>query len=84
MEVVKKTDDYTIYQKRSKRYAVKNAQRKWLTGDEKVAILVNEKLLKVELPKPKEEPPAEDAPAEEAASEEAPAEDTPAEDAPAE
>ena len=66
MELVKKTDDYIIYQKRSKRYAVRDANRKWITADDKVVILVKEKLLKVPLPKPKpkEEPKAEAAPEE--------------------
>lgn len=72
MEVVKKTDDYVIYQKRSKRYAIRNADRKWIGGDEKIKILVQEKLLDVAIPKPKEEAPAEEA---EASPEEAPAEE---------
>ena len=78
MEVVKQTKEYTIYQKRSKRYAVRNAEKKWINGEEKVAILVKEKLLKVAIPKPKpkeEEAPAEEAPAAEG-SEEAPAEES--------
>ena len=53
MEQVKKTADYTIYQKKSSRYAVRDAARKWVNGEEKVKILVKEKLLKVEIPKPK-------------------------------
>ena len=86
VEVVKRTKEYTIYQKPSKRYAVRNAERKWVNGDEKVKILVTEKLLdKSCLPseKPAEEEVVEEAPAEEAAaketseeaSEEAPAEE---------
>ena len=61
MEAVKKTEKYTIYQKRSKRYAVKDAGRKWLHGDDKVRILIAEKLVTVAVakPKPKEEAPAE-------------------------
>ena len=63
MEAVKKTETYTIYQKRSKRYAVKDASRKWLHGDDKVRILIAENLVKVAVakPKPKEEAPAESA-----------------------
>lgn len=78
MKVVKKTPEYTIYQKRSDRYAIKDADKKWVNGDEKVKILVAEKLLKVELPKPKpaDEPEAAaDEAGEEAAAEEAPAEE---------
>lgn len=58
MELVKKTDDYVIYQKRSKRYAVRDQSRRWISGDEKVRILVSEKLLDVALPK---SAPAEEA-----------------------
>ncbi|KPJ91106.1 MAG: hypothetical protein AMJ53_12345 [Gammaproteobacteria bacterium SG8_11] len=64
MEVVKKTSDYTIYQKRSKRYAVKDANKRWVSGDEKLKILLAEKLVTAPAPKPKEEP-AEEAPTEE-------------------
>ncbi len=76
MEKVKQTDDYIIYQKRSKRYAIRDNNRKWIQGEEKVKILVSEKLIKVAAPKPKEEPKEEAtaseetaAPAEEAKSE---------------
>ena len=62
MEVVKKTDEYIIYQKRSKRYAVKDANKRWIKGDDKVKILLAENLVKAPAPKPKE-----------AAEEEAPA-----------
>ena len=58
MEVVKKTNEYTIYQKRSKRYAVKDANKRWVKGDEKVKILLGEKLVKAPESKPKEEAPA--------------------------
>ncbi len=68
MEQVKKTADYTIYQKRSKRYAVRDAKRAWISGDEKVKILLAEKLITAPAPEPKEEPAAEEA-AEEATEE---------------
>ncbi len=58
MEVIKETKDYTIYQKRSKRYAVKDGNRAWLSGDAKVKVLLSEKLLDVPAPKAKEEAPA--------------------------
>jgi hypothetical protein len=61
MEVVKKTSDYTIYQKRSKRYAVKDANKNWVKGDDKVKILLAENLVKAPEPKPKEEPAEETA-----------------------
>lgn len=59
MKLIKKTDDYTIYQKRSQRYAIKDKQKKWLNGEEKVKILMNEELLKPVAAKPKQEPAAE-------------------------
>lgn len=66
MKTVKKTAEYTVYQRRDERYAVCDANGKMINGDDKVAILHKEALLK------KPEPKAE--PAEEAA------EDTAAED----
>ncbi len=74
MKVIKKTPEYTVYEKRSKRYAVKGADNKWVNAEEKVKILLAEKLIEVKLPKP-----AEEAPAEAEAKEEAPSE-TPAEE----
>jgi len=66
MKVVKKTPEYTIYEKRSRRYAVKDAGNKWVNADDKVKILLAEKLIEMKLPQPK---PTEEAPAEEAATE---------------
>lgn len=63
MNIVKKTNEYTIYQKRSNRYAVKDANKRWLKGDDKVKILLAESLIKAPEPKPKE-PAAEQAPSE--------------------
>ena len=97
MKVVLRNDEYTIYQRRDGRYAVEGADKKAINGDEKVAILVANDLIKAALPAaPEPEPveevaeeaaaeaPAEEAPAEEAPAEEAPAEEAPAEQAPAE
>jgi hypothetical protein len=91
MKVVLRNDEYTIYQRRDGRYAVEGADKKAINGDEKVAILVANDLIKAALPAaPEPEPveevaeeaaaeaPAEEAPAEEA---EAPAEEAPAEEA---
>lgn len=72
MKVVKRTDNYTIYQRRDKRYAIEDKKRNPIRGDDKVKILVEEKLLEQKLP----EPPA---PAEEAAAE--PAAEAPTEEA---
>ncbi|RMG44356.1 MAG: hypothetical protein D6719_02015 [Candidatus Dadabacteria bacterium] len=55
MELVKSTDSYKIYQKRSKRYAVQDQNGNWINGDQKVEILVQEKLISAALPKPKKD-----------------------------
>lgn len=71
METVKKTAQYTILKKRSGRYAVRGAKKQWITGEDKVKILLAEKLIKAPEPKPvEEEPPAEEAAEGEAAGEE--------------
>jgi hypothetical protein len=80
MESVKKTKEYEIVKKRSGRYAVRDAKRNWVHGDEKVKILLAEKLIKAPVPKQEEPEPAPEASADEAAAAEAPAEDTPADD----
>jgi hypothetical protein len=87
MESVKKTEEYEIVKKRSGRYAVRDAKRNWLHGDEKVKILLAEKLIKAPVPKPKEPEPAPEASAADGAAgaaDEAVAEEPPAEEAPAE
>jgi hypothetical protein len=85
MKLVKKTDEYSIYKRGDERYAVQDAQKNPVNGDEKARILVAESLIKEAVSaKPAEEAPAEEAPVEEAAAEEAPAEEAPAEEAPAE
>ncbi len=90
MKAVVKTDEYTIYQRRDERYAVEDANKKAINGDEKAAILSKHELIKVTLPAAAveevvEEVAAEEAPAaevEEASAEEAPAAE--AEEAPKE
>ena len=85
MELIKKTDNYTIYKKKSGRYAVKNKEKKYLSDKEKVEILLEEKLIKLSPRKKPEEPAAEAAPAaEEPAAEAAPAAEEPAEEPAAE
>ena len=68
LKVVKKTAEYTIFQRKDERYAVKDANKKAVNGEEKVKILLAEELIKVTAPAAVEEP------AEEEAAEEAPAE----------
>lgn len=77
MEVVKKTDDYTIVKKKSGRYGVKGKNKKWINGDDKAKILANEGLIKLTSKAPA--PVEEEAPAQEASAEEAPAEEATAE-----
>ena len=64
MKLVKKTAEYTVFARRDDRYAVRGANGTWINGEDKVAILIKEALLKK--PEPKAEP---EAPAEEAAKE---------------
>jgi hypothetical protein len=82
MKLIKKTDEYRIYQRRDERYAVENAERKPVNGEEKVAILLAEGLITA--PAPKQPEPEEPEAAEEEASAdegaEAAAEEAPAED----
>ncbi len=89
MKLVKKTAEYSIYKRSDDRYAVKDANKQPINGEEKVKILVAEDLIKVTLPaepaeEAVEEEAAEESPAEEAAAEEpaeAEAEEAPAEEA---
>jgi hypothetical protein len=81
MKLVKKTAEYSIYLRGDERYAVEDASKKAVNGDEKVRILLAEELIKAPAAA---KPVAEEAPAEEPAAEaDAPAEDA-AEEAPAE
>jgi len=91
MKLVKKTDEYSIYQRGDKRYAVEDASKSAVNGEEKVRILVEEGLITVAVaaaPEEVAEEAAEEAAEEttEEAVEEAPAEEVaeaPAEEAPA-
>ena len=90
MKVLKKTDTYTIYKKRSGRYAVEDALQNIVNGVDKINILIEAGIIKQAtiktIPDISEEAPAlEEAPTEKApAVEEAPAEEAPAEEAPTE
>ena len=81
MKVVVKNDEYTIYQRRDGRYAVENAAKKAVNGDEKVAILLANELVKVTPPAAPTEEPAEKVEEESAEETTAEAADEPAEDA---
>lgn len=56
MKVLKKTTGYTVYQKRSGRFAVQGADKKAINGEEKVAILIAEGYVKQAEPKVEEAP----------------------------
>ncbi len=66
MKVIVRTDEYTIFQKRSQRYAVQDASRAWVNGDAKVAILLAHKLIEAPAPKAPEPEAAAEADAAEA------------------
>ena len=89
MKLIKKTADYKIFVRGDERYAVQDSSGKPVNGEEKVRILVEEELIKVTVPAPKEEAPeAEEAASDEVAeatvddTEDAPAEDDTAEPEP--
>ncbi|MDA7736929.1 hypothetical protein N8861_01160 [Porticoccus sp.] len=80
MKVLKKTDTYTIYRKRSGRYAVEDALQNIVNGADKINILIEAGIIKQaaikslsdtqeEAPAVEEAPTVEEAPA----AEEAPA-----------
>ncbi|MEE3279140.1 MAG: hypothetical protein VX211_05090, partial [Pseudomonadota bacterium] len=50
MKLVKQTDEYIVYLKRSGRYAVKNTDREWINGVPKIQILLAEGLVEKTLP----------------------------------
>jgi len=50
MKLVKQTDEYIVYLKRSGRYGVKNTDRQWINGVSKIRILLAEGLVETTLP----------------------------------
>ena len=87
----KKNPDYTLIEKRNKRWSVLGKDGKYINGEEKVKILTEEGKFKTDKPKKKkkaeesvEEVVTEEVATEEVAAEEAPVEEAPAEKAPAE
>jgi hypothetical protein len=73
MTIVKKTDTYSISKRRDGRYSVVGSNGKAINGDDKIAILKAEDLIKVTAPAPVEEVVEEVI--EEVVAEEAPAEE---------
>lgn len=75
MQVVKRTEAFVIYKKRSGRFGVRTRTGAWINGPEKVKILVDEGLIKADVPSAEEpapeetiEPVAEETPEAEAAT----------------
>ena len=64
MKKVKTAGDYTIYQKRSGRYAVQDQKRQWVKGDDKAKVLVEADLIKLSGPNPNPPAAEPEAPAE--------------------
>ena len=83
MKLIKRTAEYKVFMRGDERFAVQDSNGKPVNGEEKVRILVEEELIKVTVPAPKEKAPE----AAMAASDEAVeattdgAEEAPAEDA---
>ena len=69
MKLIKKTDEYSIFQRGDERYAVKDAAKKPVNGEEKVKVLLAEGLIKVTEPAAPAEPEAVEETTEEAAEE---------------
>jgi len=63
MSQVKKTSEYTISKRRDDRYAVVDANKKPVNGEEKVKILLAEGLITLKVAAPVAEPEVEEAPA---------------------
>ena len=82
MKLIKRTAEYKVFMRGDERFAVQDSNGKPVNGEEKVRILVEEELIKVTVPAPKEQAPkaavaASDEAAEATANgaEEAPVED---------
>ena len=52
MKKAQQAGDYSIYQKRSGRYAVQDKAKKWVNGEEKTKILLEAGLIRVSEPRP--------------------------------
>ena len=79
MKVILRTKQHTVYEKKSGRFAVKDAEKNWVNGDDKVAVLLAEGLVKT-APPAVAEAPVEQAPVEETAVDETAAKEAPEKD----
>ena len=57
MKLIKRTAEYKVFMRGDERFAVQDSNGKPVNGEEKVRILVEEELIKVTVPAPKEEAP---------------------------
>ncbi len=73
MQQVKKTGDYTIYKKKSGRYAVEGKDKQFVHGEDKARILLAESLIEPPKPKAPTPEPAAEAEAAETAADAPPA-----------
>ncbi len=72
MQQIKKTADYTLFQKKSGRYAVQGKDKRWVNGDEKAGVLLAEGLITPPKVKAPPAPEAETSESEAAAETEQP------------
>ena len=68
MQLIKKTPQYSIFKRGDNRYAVTDANKQPVNGDDKVRILVAQGLIKASAPAPQEVPAATEATPEDAAA----------------
>ena len=59
MQQIKQTAEYTIFKKKSGRYAVRGKNKQWVHAGDKAQILLAEALITQARPKPVPEPAAE-------------------------
>ncbi len=57
MKLIKRTAEYKVFMRGDERFAVQDSNGKPVNGEEKVRILVEEELIKLTVPAPKEEAP---------------------------
>ena len=68
MKKIQQAGDYSIFQKRSGRYAVQDKEKNWVNAEDKAKILLDAGLVKITPPKPPEPEQTEETPAEEGAT----------------
>ncbi len=71
MKLIKKAAEYSVFQRKDGRYAVRGNNKNWIHGEDKVSILQDEGLLKKPEPKAEPEPEPETDAAEETSDSEA-------------